>query len=479
MKKYYAVISKESFIKLRKFGRVRGFEADMLDTAEDNIEIKLKKILYKIDFLSGEEEEIIILKINNKHTENNIDRWYEIKIENVENYYLLSNKAQQFYLSKISSKLNFELFPNKNILNDLEQQKEIEDMERGSEILLKQFGFEKRNILNKNILDKEFNVNLRLFLKSDNYLEVKYENYYFDLLSYRRKNKFKKEDVSYIHDLMILLHLKDRKIEKVSRFNSGEIQLESSSTHKLLENNKKENLLEYINFIESSEDEKIKIFIEKIEMKNLIIGALFLKFKENKENNNMDEIKKYIKLFSTTYKEELIIALYFIGLVFGYEKLRDEYYDYIGYSSVIDEDTIVKKLFKNEEITKEKNKGFQKSLLKIGDNHNDIIDIIFEIMKIKNNNLKKVKNSKSVSIKNKNKTIINISLKNSNIEINLKNMKEIEKNKKIIEESLKQVNKRELKLKYDEKTKKYILTFNKSLRTSKDDITNIFKELIL
>lgn len=324
MQEYYVIVSRDNFIKLIKFGKFQSFIYYMVDVKESDLEVKLKEKINKVDFLSGEEEEIIILKINNKNTEANIEEWYTVKIENVQRYYLLSEKSKLFYTTKVSSKFKYEIFyENTNLLYDIEEVKEIIDMRRGQEILLKQFDL-------KDDFDNGFNEvflkEVRNYLKSKNYLKLDYESFEFDVLSYRRKNKFIPTDLSYIYDLMIILVLKDRKEETVNRFYGEGIPIENSKTSKLLNEEKNLNLLGYIKFMKNSTDENVKKFFSSLGEHQLVKGLLFLKFRDLKENNNLEGIKEYIETFVPEYRKEVILALSYIGIIFGYEKLRDYYY---------------------------------------------------------------------------------------------------------------------------------------------------------
>ncbi len=324
---YKTVISRDEFINLYRFGMIN-INRNFLLKESNNIENNLIELFKILSF--NEASDYLILTITDEfYNESFKNNTYMLKLENMKRVEVLSEKAERFYRTKVNSKITYDLTEYRNILSTIETYQELNDMNRGVEILFEQF-----NINSELEIEENFPKNLLKLIKEDNYLNNAYKNFNFDLLTYRRENKFNKEDKGFIYDLMIIAILKDRKDERISKFKQGLLHLDSSPAYTTLNEQKKEKLIDYISFIVDSDNENIKKFLEKLGKENLIIGSVFLKVKnllENKEENQnyWNDVKCVIDDFNKEYPTELKMALYFIGLIFGYKELYDDYYDFI------------------------------------------------------------------------------------------------------------------------------------------------------
>jgi hypothetical protein len=154
---------------------------------------------------------------------------------------------------------------------------------------------------------------------------------------------------------MIITTLQKRKTETITKFKQGELKLDKSLAYQKLNNNKKETLFENIEFILTTDDKAIKKFINNIDTTPLISGAIFLKIKyllkeDNRDKNTWPEILKIVDSFSNKYKDELSIALYLIGLFYGYQNLYNYYYNFLKLDMFKDsENTSVEVIEKKEE----------------------------------------------------------------------------------------------------------------------------------
>lgn len=353
---YYTIISRDEFIKLYRFGSIKINSNYLLDDNE-NIETKLIK-LFEILPLEYEES-YLILKIDdmvNKYYDfEKIQTIYTLNIEKIKSVYVLSSEAKHFYKTKVNQKVNFQITPFKTILTQVIKFKEKQDMDEGINILSKQFNFVKEEIETK--LGDNFRDD---FVKFKDYLSKDFENFYFDLLSYKRENFFPKDDIGFIYDLMIITTLQKRKTETITKFKQGELKLDKSLAYQKLNNNKKETLFENIEFILTTDDKDIKKFINNIDTTPLISGVIFLKIKyllkeDNRDKNTWAEILKIVDSFTNKYKDELSIALYLIGFFYGYKNLYNYYYDFIKLDMFreIKDDTVESRVKKEITFTEE------------------------------------------------------------------------------------------------------------------------------
>jgi len=325
---YKTVISRDEFINLYRFGMIN-INRNFLLIDSDDIENNLIELFKILSF--NEASNYLILTILDKFYNKSFNKsTYSLNLQNMKRVEVLSEKAERFYRTKVNSKITYYLTEYTNILPEIEKYYELNNMKRGVEILFEQFD------IPKNIIEKDSTNELLTFLlKKNNYPHDTYQKFEFDLLSYNRKNKLKKEDVSFIYDLMIISILQDRKSERISKFKQGLLNLNSSSTYKILNEIKNKKLIDYLSFIHESNDENIKKFLKKISFENLIIGSIFLKIKSllyDKEANQeyWNDIKIIVSTFKEKYAIELGKALHLIGLFFGYRELYDDYYNFLN-----------------------------------------------------------------------------------------------------------------------------------------------------
>ncbi len=337
---YYTIISRDEFISLYKFGNIN-INTNFIILNSDNRVNEIIKLLNYMPF--SQDEDYLILKFKDDdclvgECFNEIKTIFNLKIKKIKDVYTLSEKAQYFYKTKFNKRINFQIIPYKNILIEVTNFSAIKDMNLGIDIL-----FEEYNLGNKEKIEFELGDDLKeSFLTIDSYLETNFKNIYLDILFYKRENKFEKEDVGYILDLIIVTILKERKYEIINKFKQGELKLNNSPTYNNIINSNKNTLFEYVDFIKKSDDENIKKFLDKINISILISGAIFLKIKYlliNKNAKYKYEINKTIADFKDLYFNEVSISLYLIGLVFGYKGLYDDYYNFINLDIFIKEKT--------------------------------------------------------------------------------------------------------------------------------------------
>jgi hypothetical protein len=350
---YYTTISRDEFISLYKFGNIN-INTSFIILNSDNISNEIIKLLNNMPF--SQDEDYLILKFKDDdylfvESFNEIKTIFNLKIKKIKDVYTLSEKAQYFYKTKFNKRINFQIIPYKNIVIEVTNFSEIKDMNLGIDIL-----FEEYDLGNKEKTELELGNDLKEnFLTIDNYLETNFKNIYLDILFYKRENKFEKEDIGYILDLIIVTILKERKYEIINKFKRGELKLNNSPTYNNIINSNKNTLFEYIDFIKKSDDENIKKFLDKINISILVSGAIFLKIKYLLLNKNAEykcEINKTIAEFKDLYFNEVSISLYLIGLVFGYEGLYDDYYNFINLDIFIKERTSFNSNVKSNKIEK-------------------------------------------------------------------------------------------------------------------------------
>ena len=337
---YYTIISRDEFISLYKFGNIN-INTNFIILNSDNRVNEIIKLLNYMPF--SQDEDYLILKFKDDdclvgECFNEIKTIFNLKIKKIKDVYTLSEKAQYFYKTKFNKRINFQIIPYKNILIEVTNFSAIKDMNLGIYII-----FQEYKLAIKEKIEFELGDDLKeSFLTIDSYLETNFKNIYLDILFYKRENKFEKEDVGYILDLIIVTILKERKYEIINKFKQGELKLNNSPTYNNIINSNKNTLFEYIDFIKKSDDENIKKFLDKINISILISGAIFLKIKYlliNKNAKYKYEINKTIADFKDLYFNEVSISLYLIGLVFGYKGLYDDYYNFINLDIFIKEKT--------------------------------------------------------------------------------------------------------------------------------------------
>jgi len=338
---YYTALSRDNFIRLYRYGNIKIIKSFIF---LDNEGLKFNLISLLKDMQCEHDEDYVILKFfdiaRNDHYSQIL---YNLEIQDIQQIYVLSKRAQGYYKPKFNPKLQFAIYPD-NILDILNRSNELDDMGKGIDVFVKQFDF-----MDRDKIERELPSELKKkFLEENNVLSKEFESFYIDLLFYDRKNFFPKESIGYIFDIIIITALMGRSKELISKFMQGQLKIETSSSYKKLNANKKDTLFEYIKFIEGSDDEEIKKFVAKVGNINyLIIGAIFLMIKnilQEKHKNYREEMLHVVDSFSSEYKEQLSKALYLIGFTFGYKEFYEDYYDSLDLS-------IFKELHINKEVT--------------------------------------------------------------------------------------------------------------------------------
>lgn len=329
--RYYTVISRDGFINILKDGDINIIKVQIIENS-NNLENDLFELFKTLPF--HYEDDYVILEVDYKSQKSNfnqMDIFYNLKIEKIKKVYTLSEKAQFFYKTKVNQKIYFKIINFPNLLNNILEDKELKNIQKGVDIFTKRFDFmDERNIfqrigedLKKNYLDE-----LKKELK---YPNMDFKSFYIDLLFYKRQNKFENEAISYIYDFIVIRRLKERDEDNKKLYISKKISV--GKIEETLENKKEITLVENVNIIMDSEEDIIKKFVDKIETKEFISGIIFLALKDLFNKNNDKRPSNYIEIrekiitdFSIKYKEELSIAFYLIGLYFGYENLCSYYY---------------------------------------------------------------------------------------------------------------------------------------------------------
>jgi len=466
---YYTVIARDEFTKLNKFGHIKLNKSFILN---DDINIEKKIIdLFKI-LPFDDENDYVILKLKDKGINSNFDfltvkTIYKLEIENVKSIYVLSIKAQRFYKDKVNVKVNFQLSPFKNILKEISDLKKYEDINQGLFILSKQFDFMNIEEIDKRVGDSFKND----FLEFTSYPSLSFKSFYLDLLSYKRENKLKEADISYIYDFIVIAKLQKREQEFIKLYKNGKMPVNKFPIYKKIEANKKETLFENIKFIQEIADKDIKEFIN-IDINDLVIGAIFLKIKSllNKDNKVQKEILQIVDDFKLHYKDELSMALYLIGVAFGYRNLRHNYYDTIELEIFKDTESDILQIEKQEEDTS----------LKL----NDKIKILEEESKKYKIELESVKKN-AIFIRELEEKIKTLEAKNQKLN------EDLEKNKKIVIESnddleldleIKKIEEQNLPLKeevlpiYTKDSSSFPLTGAEIIKFSRSHLVEIAKE---
>lgn len=331
MNKKFTIISRDELIKLYKFGSLNIICTHIIDEDKDTSE-NLTNALEALSF--DDDIAYIILKFIYipKQMFNTV--LSEIKIDDVESIYTLSSQAKQWYSVKFNPKIQFHEIENINLQKILEK-KEIINMENGAKSIFKMF---RNSLINQDAIEGYLPVNLKqIFFKNhsiEDYWNEKYQNFYLDLMLYKRENTFKEEDISFIYDILILLILKGRDPKKLTKYMQGELKLNGSdyhSTAKDLYLKNEENaysIYENIKLLNNYTDEYIDI-------NNLVVGIIFLKILKlfdidyGRKGRYKEEIQNIVSDFTHEYKKQLSIALYLVGIYFGYKNLYDEYYDFL------------------------------------------------------------------------------------------------------------------------------------------------------
>lgn len=340
--KKLTIINKEQFTNLYRLGDIN-IHKDFI-VQDDEIFDLLN--LFKCEF----DEDYLILEINYNKNINNA--FYNLKIINVNKIFALSQKAQNYFKPKFNQNINFYIYPDNSILEKIKEQREIENINKGIDVFINKYDFMNLNKIEEKIGMNFIKESLVQFSKDN--LKEKYISFYFDLLKYKREGFFPNKSVQYLYDLMIIIILKSRDEKAIEKYVNGKFSLDKSPSYQKLSLSNHDTLTELIHFIKNSEDEDIHKFINAMDgIENIIIGSIYLNLKDllnEKKVNYQEKLENIIDSFSKEYQDELSVALYFIGLFFGYKNLYSDYYDSLDLNIFKEEDNSNNILTNEEEL---------------------------------------------------------------------------------------------------------------------------------
>lgn len=313
----YTIISRDEFIKLIKFGSININMNYIID--EKNRDSRLEELLKLLPY----DDEIGFVVIG--FTYETIDSFFdlriliELSIKDIFDIYCLTDMALDFYSSKFDSKIQFKLYPNTKIIDDIELYKIIEDKQKGAKVLYEIFKFD---LLRHEEKYSSQYIKEMLSYKRNGYLNQEFKGFYFDLFSYERKNSFFKEDVGIICDLRAIAYLEKR--ANIELFLSGDMsnfKKEDDAT------NRDKNIYDLVK--ESAE----RIDNDEIK-KNFIIGAIFLKSQQLLSTDERDPeywavFIDLVNKFKEDFSEETQAGLYHLGFFLGYKYLYEDYYKHL------------------------------------------------------------------------------------------------------------------------------------------------------
>lgn len=317
----YTIISRDEFIKLIKFGSI--YHNINYVISEENKDKKLEKLLKILPY--DDEIGFLIVSFTYEIHESffDIKTLIELNIKNIFDIYCLTNTSLEFYKTKFDPLIQFKLYPNEKMIEEIKINKIIEDKQKGAKILFEIFNCDISKYQEKYnaIYIKDL-----LYYKENGYLNQEFKDFYFDLFCYERKNNFFKDDIGFICDLRSIIKLQDR--QEIAIFLSGNLQ-------KLIkdedQNKKNKNIYELV--IETIESPKLSV--DQVKRNNFIVGAIFLKLQRllNTEEREYDYWEKTIELiteFKKTFPEQVEITLFYLGIFLGYKYLYEDYYKHLG-----------------------------------------------------------------------------------------------------------------------------------------------------
>lgn len=137
MNNYITVISKDEFINLYRFATINLNKDFLLIANENNIKKKLIELFKRLPF--REANDYLIIEIEDQeYNENFLKPMYQLNLQKIEKFEVLSEQAQRFYKTKVNPKLSYDL-TYQSILPKIKKYHELKDMKRGTEIIFEQF----------------------------------------------------------------------------------------------------------------------------------------------------------------------------------------------------------------------------------------------------------------------------------------------------------------------------------------------------
>ena len=322
MEKVLKIITKQEFTSLYRFGFLPKDPNRIIveDESSDSFDDLFVERLLQLPYFSGDEEYLVI-KVNETEEEKGT-----IEIENVIEVIPFTEAARVSYEQKFDSRIVFLPARFEDLITEAELRIDIDDKIRGAEALW--------TILNTDELTEHYvqkeDVEFALRARRNGQKSAEFqESFDVHLLAYDRYEFFPNTDLGYFYD-----------VGEVFAHSMGKPTFKGSGLYHFLESIKEEKretkLSKLIDFIEESEEvSAFKMKCMKGELKQYLVGVLFLMFK-----NELADAESIIETDIKTkadyvyekkpYKEELSYAIYLTGLFFGYSKFYSDLYDHEG-----------------------------------------------------------------------------------------------------------------------------------------------------
>ena len=335
MQDFLILISRDEFIRLYKFGNIFISKA-WIAVDDERVEEQLNCMLNKI--FMDDEREYLLLKLRDEisnfygHKDHNISIIYNVEIAKVQRTIVFSQRAHDFYKTKVNTKVHYEVLPLKytEVFSKIKDIYITNDMKKGALAALEIFGYNTKLNLDK-IVDEYMHSHEGNFSPS---LE---NELYLDLLLYKREDKFPLNEKSFLYDVAILslLRLKHEEDMYYGFYKEGVLsdkmfKASNENTLKVISEFENENLFELILELDKSANEKLqkfKLILMDNSIKQYVVCAIFFKlvFEKNSEKNILDV--KMTEKFKLQYPQEVAIAVYLFGMKYGYENLYDDLYE--------------------------------------------------------------------------------------------------------------------------------------------------------
>lgn len=320
----YTIISRDEFLKLIKFGTI--YQSINYIVEEKNQQKVISEILKSLPYDDPFGYVVIEFTYEESFSIAQMQILVKLNIKDIINIYCLTNEALDFYKTKFNPNIKFKLFENHELIKEVDSYKLIEDKKKGIEVLFDIFKLKLKDVNEK--FNTEY-ISKLLSYKENNYLNQEYKKFYFDLFCYERKNSFYKEDVGIIADIRAISKMRDIRKEKEVFLSGNYSGLSNEKDRESLKSTLKTLVIDSIDKVNKSDK---KTDEEKKEtIKNLVIGAIFLKSQkllntESKEENYWESFINFVNEFKEEFLEETKEALWYLGAFLGYKYLYDDYY---------------------------------------------------------------------------------------------------------------------------------------------------------
>lgn len=335
MQDFLILISRDEFIRLYRFGNI--FISKAWVTVDDELAEKQLDNMLNI-ILIDDEREYLLLNIRDSYsnfcgnTTDSISIIYNVDISKIKQTMVFSQRAYDFYKTKVNTKVNYEILPlkYKKIFSKIKNNYTYNDMQKGASAALEIFGCCSEFNLDK-IVDGYINV------FEDSFHPSLDKELYFDLLLYKREDKFPINEKSFLYDVAILslLRIKHKDEKYFGFYKEGSLSIKmlnvmKENTLKVIKEFKSESFFELILELDVSTNEKLEIFKNSLvenSIKKYIVCAIFFKLIDEKNNEKNILDIKIIEQLRPQYQQEVDIAVYLFGIKYGYANLYDELYE--------------------------------------------------------------------------------------------------------------------------------------------------------